>query len=114
MGKSNVKNGTPVGNEHLCRRCTWGQCVTGYRESELLMICMRPDPSFRVPFVVLDCNEFSDRNRPSWDAMQKLAIEVAPTRISTRMAGFAAITKVTPIRRTDDDDEDEGEAARIR
>jgi hypothetical protein len=29
MSKLNVKNGTPVGNEHLCRNCTHGQFTTG-------------------------------------------------------------------------------------
>ena len=38
MGKLNVKNGTPVGREHLCKRCTWGQFMTGYRESDLVVI----------------------------------------------------------------------------
>lgn len=115
MGKLNVKNGTPVGNEHLCKRCTWGQCMTGYRESDFIVICTNTNPSFKVPFVVMDCDEFSDRNRPNWDQMEKLAIEVQPTRISTRTAGFSTVTRVQPIRRVaDDDDEDEDEVARIR
>jgi hypothetical protein len=46
--------------------------------------------------------------------MSKLAIEVAPTRVSTRTAGFSTITTVQPIRRVaENDDEDEDEAARI-
>ena len=115
MGKLNVKNGTPMGNEHLCRRCNWGQCMTGYRESDFVVICTNTSPNYRVPFTMLDCSEFSDRNRPDWDQMEKLALEVAPTRVSTRTAGFSAVTTVQPIRRVaEDDDEDEGEAARIR
>jgi len=115
MGKLNVKNGTPVGNEHLCRRCSWGQCMTGYRESDFVVICTNTNPNFKVPFTMLDCSEFSDRNRPDWEQMSKLALEVAPTRVSTRTAGFSTVTTVQPIRRVaDDDDEDEDEAARIR
>jgi hypothetical protein len=115
MSKLNVKNGTPMGNEHLCRRCSWGQCMTGYRESDFVMICTNTTPNFTVPFTMLDCSEFSDRNRPNWDQMEKLALEVAPTRVSTRTAGFSAVTTVQPIRRVvDEPDEDEGEAARIR
>ncbi len=115
MGKLNVKNGTPVGNEHLCRRCSWGQCMTGYRESDFVVICTNTNPNFKVPFTMLDCSEFSDRNRPDWEQMSKLALEIAPTRISTRTAGFSAVTKVQPIRRVaEDEDEDDGEAARIR
>lgn len=114
MGKLNVKNGTPVGNEHLCRRCSWGQCMTGYRESDFAVICTNTNPNIKVPFAILDCSEFSDRNRPDWEQMKKLAIEIAPARISTRTAGFNTLTKVKPIRVAEGDDTDEDEAARIR
>ena len=115
MVRLKVKNGTPVGSEHLCRRCTWGQFITGYRESDLLVICTNATPNFTVPFTVMDCSEFNDRHRPTWEQMTKLALEVAPTRTFARTAGFATVTKVQPIRRGDDDeDEDAGEVARIR
>ena len=109
MAKINVKNGTPVGSEHLCKRCTWGQFVTGYRESDLLVICMRPDLSFHVPFPVYECNEFSDRYKPTWEEMKKFAIEVEPVRVSAKTRGFASVTTMEPVRV----DEDEDEAAKI-
>lgn len=112
MGKLNVKNGTPVGHEHLCRRCTWGQCMTGYRESDFIVICTNTNPNIKVPFAVMDCTEFSDKHRPSYKQMEDLAIEVAPTRISSRTAGFSTVTTVQPIRGVPDNDEDEDEAAR--
>ena len=108
MSKVKVKNGTPVGNQHLCKRCTWGQFMTGYRDSDLLVICMRADPSFRVPFTVYECSEFSDRHKPTWDQMSKLAIEVDPVRVSAKTRGFYSVSKVEPVRV----DEDEDEAAR--
>jgi hypothetical protein len=115
MGKLNVKNGTPVGSEHLCKRCSWGQCMTGYRESDFVVICTNTSPNFKVPFTMLDCSEFSDRNRPDWDQMKKLAIEIAPRRVSTRTPGFSTITTMQPIRRVaEDDDKDADEVARIR
>jgi hypothetical protein len=115
MGKLNVKNGTAVGNEHLCRRCSWGQCMTGYRESDFVVICTNTNPNHKVPFTMLDCSEFSDRNRPDWEQMEKLALQIAPTRTWARTAGFSAVTTVQPIRRVaDDEDEDADEAARIR
>lgn len=107
MGKLNVKNGTPVGNQHLCKRCSWGQFMTGYRESDLLVICMNTSPNIVVPFTVFDCSEFSDRHKPTWEQMKKLAINVNPVRVSARTKGFYAVTKVQPAR-----DEDEDEAAR--
>ncbi|HWG19053.1 MAG TPA: hypothetical protein VG225_00900 [Terracidiphilus sp.] len=115
MGKLNVKNGTPVGNERLCRRCTWGQCMTGYRESDFVVICTNANPNFKVPFPIMDCTSFDDRHRPTFKQMTALAIDVARTRVSMRTAGFNTVTRVQPIRRVaEDDDEDEGEAARIR
>ena len=115
MGKLNVKNGTPMGNEHLCRRCTWGQCMTGYRESDFIVICTNTNPNFRIPFTVLDCTGFDDKHRPSYKQMADLALQIAPTRTWARTAGFSTVTTVQPIRRVaDDENEDEDEVARIR
>ena len=110
MSKVNVKNGTSAGREHLCKRCTWGQFMTGYRESDVLVICTNASPNFKVPFPVYDCSEFSDRNRPNWEQMDKLAIELNPVRVSARTGGFQAVTRVQPVRV----DEDEDEAALAR
>lgn len=104
MGKLNIKNGTPVGNAHLCKRCTWGQYITGYRESDLLVICMRNDPSIPVPFVVHECTEFSDKHRPTWDQMKRFAINLGTVRVSKTTAGFGTGKPVIPIR----DEEGEG------
>jgi hypothetical protein len=105
MGKINVRNGTPVGNAHLCKNCSWGQIVSGYRESDLLVICTNVSPNLVVPFAVLDCSEFSDKFKPTWDQMTKLAIEVNPVRVSAKTRGFHALTKVQPMRVDDDEDE---------
>lgn len=105
MGKINLKNGTTVGNAHLCKNCTWGQIVSGYRESDLLVICTNVSPNLVVPFTVLDCSEFSDKFKPTWDQMTKLAIEVNPVRVSAKTRGFHALTKVQPMRVDDDEDE---------
>jgi len=114
MGKVYVKNGTPVGNTHLCKSCSFGQFMTGYRESDLLVICTNTSPNIAVPFTVCDCSEFSDKFRPGWEQMEKLALDIQPARISTRTAGFSAVTTVQPIRRTDEDeDEGEDEVARL-
>jgi len=88
MGKLHVKNGTPVGSEHLCRSCSWGQYTTGYKESEVLVFCTNTNPNFRVTFPVYDCSEYYDRNRPDYDEMKKLAIDIAPIRVSKKTLGF--------------------------
>lgn len=106
-----IKSGTPAGSAHLCKQCTWGQFVIGYRESDLFVICMRPDPSFTVPFVVYECSEFSDKHKPSWEQMTKLAIEVAPSRVSRKTRGFQVRTVAAPAAAADLDDEGDGDIA---
>lgn len=52
--------------------------MTGYRESEVITMCGEVHPAIVVPFAVYDCTSYYDKNRPSWDEMQKLAITVTP------------------------------------
>ena len=110
MGKLNVKNGTPVGNAHLCKHCNWGQFMTGYRESDVLAICTNARPNIVVPFTMHECSEFSDKHKPNWEQMEKLAIDIQPVRISTRTAGFSADGPVRTIR-VAGEEADEDEAA---
>lgn len=104
MGKLNVKNGTPMGNAHLCLRCSWAQAMTGYRESDRLVVCNKTSPDMVVPFVMLDCTGFDDKHRPDWDQMEKLAIKVPVRPVSARTKGFATVTKARPA--ADDEDEE--------
>jgi len=107
MVNVNVKNGTPVAGPHLCRNCNRGQYMTGYRESDLLVVCTNSSPARVVPFAVRECSEFEDRNRPDWQQMEKLAIDLTeevnrkPTP-GFRGAGFAAVPVVF-----EDESEDE-------
>jgi len=106
MGKLNVKNGTPVGSAHLCKSCNWGQVMIGYRESDLMVVCTNLSPNIVVPFTMLECTEFSDKFKPTWEEMKKLAIEVAPVRVSTKTRGFAVAKTLRPSV-TEDEEEDE-------
>src|SRR5277367_2060937 len=111
MGKLNVKNGTPVGNDHLCKSCSWGQFTTGYRESEVLVFCTNTSPNFKVLFPVHECSEYYDRHRPDWEQMKKLAIDIDPRRISKKIRGFSLNEVLCPvIREVEDETEEEEEA----
>jgi hypothetical protein len=88
MGKLNVMNGTPVGGAHLCRGCNWGQVVMGYRESDLLVVCINSNPARVIPFVVCECTEYQDRNRPDFDQMQNLAINFSQNTRRKPTPGF--------------------------
>jgi hypothetical protein len=96
MGKLFVKNGTPVGNEHLCKSCTWGQVTAGYRESDVLAICTNTNPNIKLPFTVHECSEFQDKSRPDWEQMEKLAIQIQPLRVSKKTRGFSVAETLRP------------------
>jgi hypothetical protein len=115
MRKANAKNGTPTSDQHLCLRCSWGQCMTGYRESDRRVICTNSQPNMLVPFPVQDCTSFHDKHRPDWRRMNKLAIDVQPLRISSRTTGFSVAADTRPLGMpNDDEDEEEDEAALVR
>lgn len=89
MGKIYVKNGTPVEKEALCRSCLNAQVIEGYRESEVVVLCGAPYRELIIPFKVRECSAYTDRNKPSWEQMEKLAIDVLPLS-SAKPVGFRA------------------------
>jgi hypothetical protein len=114
MSKLNVKNGTPVGNAHLCDGCHWGQFITGYRESDRLAICTNTSPNIVLPFTVYACTNFSDKHRPDWEQMEKLAIKIRPVRVSKETAGFSSTISPRPVSVPADEEDEQDEAAITR
>ena len=78
MGRAYVKGGTPIGSESLCRTCNSSHIMTGYRESEQVTLCDNVYPAIIVPFRIYECSGYYDKNRPTWQQMEKLAIDVTP------------------------------------
>lgn len=91
-----------MGSEHLCKSCNCGQVIAGYRESDLLVICMNTSPNIVVPFTVFDCSEFSDKFKPTWEQMTKLALHLNPVRVSAKTRGFGTVTTI----RVEEDEEE--------
>jgi hypothetical protein len=88
MGTVRIKDGTPVGNESLCNSCSHGLIVRGFRETEELVFCTYSfDQPIRLPFKVYKCTGHDDRNRPTWEQMEKMAIDVDPSP-TRKHAGF--------------------------
>jgi hypothetical protein len=94
MGKVNMKGGTPFSWVSLCAACAYAHIVTGYRESEMIVICTDVSPNIPVPFKVRECTGYLGRDRPSWDEMKDLAIDVLPTT-SAKKVGFRSNERVT-------------------
>ena len=110
MGKLNMKGATPVGSTALCTTCTSAQIITGFRESEQVVICTNVDPNLLLPFAVHECTSYYDKNRPSWQQMEKLAIRVEdrPAKKAGFKAGLGfAETAIRVAVRGEDTDEDD-------
>jgi hypothetical protein len=73
-----VKSGTPMGEPSRCHTCTWAHVEHGYRESDVLVICVATEPAHRVPFPVRDCTGYRDKTRPSFYEMEKMALTITP------------------------------------
>ena len=86
--------------------------MTGYRESDVVAICTNASPNIVVPFTMYECSEFSDKHKPDWDQMEKLAINIQPVRVSARTAGFSSADPIRTIRAAEVEEEDE--AALVR
>ena len=108
MCSASVKNGTPVMGAHLCRSCTHGQFTTGYRDSDVLVICTNTSPSQLVPFPVEECTEYWDRNRPSWNEMERLALSFSEGHRKP-VSGFRGrgLGRALEIANNESDDEEE-------
>jgi len=79
MSRAYIKGGTPVGSESLCRTCINAHIMTGYRESEMVTVCTNVSPNVVMPFAIYECTGYYDKNRPTWEQMQKLAINLSTT-----------------------------------
>ena len=107
MGKLNVKNGTPMGSVHLCKGCTHGQFTTGYRESDVLVICTNSNPSRLIPFVVHECTDYWDKHRPDWEQMDKLALSFSEGARRKPTPGFSGSGFTRVLVTPDEEPEDE-------
>ena len=87
MHKINMKGATPATWVSLCETCHWAHIMTGYRESEMVVVCTDVSPNISVAFMVRDCSDYLDKNRPNWEQMKDLAIDVVPFGF-TKVLGF--------------------------
>ncbi len=103
-----IKNGTPVGSQSVCLTCVYAQIVRGFRDSEEVTYCTYGNPTMLVPFPVRDCSYYADKNKPSWEQMEKLAIEVRtgspkPVGFNRTRTGFITQTGDEDVTETEDE-----------
>jgi hypothetical protein len=92
-----VKNGTPIGKPSLCETCTYAHLKHGYRESDVLVICVATEPTHRVPFPVRDCTAYRDKTRPSMYEMEKIALTITPR--DPKRTGFVPSSEPATVAR---------------
>ena len=63
MFKIFIRGGIAHGRTSLCATCASAHIVTGYRESEMVVICTEANPHVPIHFEVKDCTEYSARNQ---------------------------------------------------
>jgi hypothetical protein len=72
--------------ESLCRACYWAHIQKGFRESEEAIFCCFT--KFRaVPFKVADCTDFANKNVPTREQMENIALLI-PTKPARKETGF--------------------------
>lgn len=60
---------------------------SGFRESEELIFCNYGNLRL-VPFPVKDCTDYTNRTLPTWEQMEKLALDVKSAP-NNRVKGFS-------------------------
>lgn len=105
MGKVIVKGGTPEGCESLCRTCTQGHIITGFRASEEEVYCRTFYIEREILFPVRECTFYTDKRLASKSDMEEIAWHLKSTTTKPcRNLGFAGTTTdvTTPETPTED------------
>jgi hypothetical protein len=91
----NIRGGTADHTQRsLCETCRWSTVIRGKRLGEEIVECYQlSEGNRRIPFAVMTCSDYIDRNRPSLEEMEKIATILRGPRCSD--IGFAR--EVEPI-----------------
>jgi hypothetical protein len=73
MVKVTVKGGTPEGCESLCRSCTRGHIITGFRVSEEEVFCRTFFVEREIHFPVRECTFYEDKRLATKQEMEEIA-----------------------------------------
>jgi len=89
MVKVTGKGGTPEGCESLCRSCTRGHIITGFRASEEEVFCRAFYIEREIHFPVRACTFYEDRRLATKTEMEEIAWHLRSTNGKpTRNLGF--------------------------
>jgi hypothetical protein len=91
MGNIKVLGGTPEGCESLCRTCTRGHIIAGFRASELEVFCRTFYIEREIRFPVRECTFYEDRRLATKEDMEQIGWQLRSTNGKpSRNVGFVS------------------------
>lgn len=88
----------------LCHACYWSHIQKGFRESEEAVYCCFSRLR-AVPFKVADCTDFSNKNVPTREQMENIAL-IIPTKPARKAGGFAHVGFATDQEAAEEDEQE--------
>jgi hypothetical protein len=92
MVKVRVLGGTPEGSDSLCKYCSRGHVIKGFRATEQQVFCRFFFVEREIPFPVRECTFFEDRRLATKADMEEIAWTLK-TMHPTRHIGFTSVTQ---------------------
>src|SRR5258705_13686954 len=94
----------------LCHACYWAHIQKGFRESEEAVFCCFSRLR-AVPFKVADCTDFSNKNLPTREQMENIAL-IIPTSPGGKQEALTGVgSKGEPKRKRGQEKQKEGKSA---
>jgi hypothetical protein len=98
MVKVRVLGGTPEGSDSLCRTCSRGHIIKGFRATEIEVFCNFFYIEREILFPVFECTNYEDRRLATKSEMEDMAWMLT-TRRAGRSVGFVTPTQFRQIQK---------------
>ena len=85
-----IKDRAVANGSSLCETCSQGFVARGYGETELVVVCQALWPQRRMHFPVRACTAYTEKNKPTFDEMEDIAIVLDKVALK-RDAGFVRL-----------------------
>jgi hypothetical protein len=92
-----VKGGTPSGTDTLCRACSRGHIIKGFRAMEEEVFCRTFYIEREIHFAVSECTFYVDKRLASKSDMEEIAWFLT-TRKPGRSVGFVSAAKFQELK----------------
>lgn len=97
-----VKAGIPEGCESLCRTCTRGHIITGFRATEEEVFCRTFYIEREIRFPVRECTFYEDKRLASKEDMEEIAWKLRSTTTKpSQNLGFVSPAQLQEIESED-------------